>query len=113
MQEKHLKQKLLSEVAQAVISKNGVPLSISEHEAVVAKVKCEIAVARDELASIADRAMKSMFLKLDALKINSFMHCYQYHGRLVKQLYDRLRIPFDFKIYDLYDENSISNIPLH
>lgn len=42
-EEKRLKQKMQNEIAQAIIAKNGAPLSISEHEAIVSQIKCEAA----------------------------------------------------------------------
>ncbi|KAJ8550072.1 hypothetical protein K7X08_033779 [Anisodus acutangulus] len=44
-EEKRLKQKMQDEIAQAIVSKNGAPLSISEHEAIVSQIKCEAAEA--------------------------------------------------------------------
>lgn len=41
-----MKQKLQNELAEAIIAKNGVPLTISEHEAIVLQVKDELAQAR-------------------------------------------------------------------
>ena len=38
-----MKQKMLDEVAKAILAKNGAPLSVSEHEAVVSKIKTEAA----------------------------------------------------------------------
>ncbi|MCD9644926.1 hypothetical protein HAX54_033457 [Datura stramonium] len=42
---KRLKQKMQDDIAQAIIAKNGAPLSISEHEAIVSQVKREAEVA--------------------------------------------------------------------
>lgn len=44
-EEKLLKQKMQNEIAQAIIAKNGAPLSISEHEAIVSQIKHEAAEA--------------------------------------------------------------------
>lgn len=49
MQEKQTKRKLQEEVAKAVLAKNGVPLSISEHDSIIAKIKVETELARAEL----------------------------------------------------------------
>ncbi|CAL5379406.1 unnamed protein product [Camellia sinensis] len=49
--EKQLKQKMKDEVAKAVIAKNGVPLSIFEHEAIVSQIKTEAAQAHTEMES--------------------------------------------------------------
>ncbi|KAL2498430.1 Zinc-finger domain of monoamine-oxidase A repressor R1 protein [Abeliophyllum distichum] len=43
--EKSLKQKMKDDIAKAIIAKHGAPLSISEHEAIVAKIKSEAAHA--------------------------------------------------------------------
>ncbi|XP_047311955.1 uncharacterized protein LOC124915305 [Impatiens glandulifera] len=47
--EKQLKQKMHSELAEAMISKNGVPLSISEQTAIVSQIKVQIAQAHAEM----------------------------------------------------------------
>ncbi|XP_058228225.1 uncharacterized protein LOC131336410 isoform X2 [Rhododendron vialii] len=52
--EKQLKQKMLDEVAKAIIVKNGAPLSISEHEAVVLQIKTEVAQACAEIMESQD-----------------------------------------------------------
>lgn len=44
-EEKRLKQKMQDDIAQAIIAKNGAPLSISEHEALVSQIKREAAEA--------------------------------------------------------------------
>jgi len=48
LQERSLKQKLQDEIAKAVVS-NGASLSISEHDALIAKIKSEAAKAQTEL----------------------------------------------------------------
>ncbi|KAF7846673.1 hypothetical protein BT93_L3924 [Corymbia citriodora subsp. variegata] len=47
--EKLLKRKMRNEVAEAIIAKNGVPLSVSEHDAIVSQVKHEIAQVHAEM----------------------------------------------------------------
>ncbi|KAI8028127.1 Cell division cycle-associated 7-like protein [Camellia lanceoleosa] len=47
--EKQLKQKMKDKVAKAVIAKNGVPLSIFEHEAIVSQIKTGAAQAHTEM----------------------------------------------------------------
>ncbi|XP_051115308.1 uncharacterized protein LOC127240602 [Andrographis paniculata] len=47
--EKQLKQKMKDDIAQAISVKEGAPLSISEHEAVVSGTKCEMEQARAEV----------------------------------------------------------------
>ncbi|KAK3035233.1 hypothetical protein RJ639_033867 [Escallonia herrerae] len=50
--EKHLRQKRLDEVAKAIIAKNGAPLSIQEHEAIVSQIKFEAAQAHTEMLEL-------------------------------------------------------------
>ncbi|CDP02794.1 unnamed protein product [Coffea canephora] len=47
--EKRLKQKIQDEIAKAIIEKNGDLLSVSEHDAVISKIKREAARAHSEL----------------------------------------------------------------
>ncbi|KAE9467794.1 hypothetical protein C3L33_00341, partial [Rhododendron williamsianum] len=47
--DKELKQKMMDEIAKAIIAKNGAPLSISEYEAVVSQIKTEAAQAHAQL----------------------------------------------------------------
>ncbi|GLU01636.1 hypothetical protein SLE2022_189370 [Rubroshorea leprosula] len=47
--EKQLKKKMQDKLAEAIIAKNGAPLSISEHDAIVAKIKREVAQAHREM----------------------------------------------------------------
>ncbi|KAL2241379.1 UNVERIFIED_CONTAM: Cell division cycle-associated 7-like protein [Sesamum indicum] len=47
--EKSLKQKMKDDIAKAIIAKDGAPLSISEHEAVVSHIKSEAAEAHAEV----------------------------------------------------------------
>lgn len=56
-----MKQKMLDEVAKAVIAKNGVPLSISEHEALVSQIKSEAAQAHAEMLESKGMIPNSMF----------------------------------------------------
>lgn len=56
--EKSVKQKLHDEVAKAIVAKNGAPLSISEHEAVVAQIKLEAAQAHEEMVEAVDMLPK-------------------------------------------------------
>lgn len=44
-----MKQKLQNELAEAIIAKNGVPLTIPEHEAIFSQVKDELAQARADV----------------------------------------------------------------
>lgn len=52
---------MLDEVAKAIIAKNGAPLSISEHEAVVLQIKTEVAQARAEIMESQDMVSNGMF----------------------------------------------------
>ncbi|GLT34021.1 hypothetical protein SLA2020_085670 [Shorea laevis] len=47
--EKQLKKKMQDKLAEAIIAKNGASLSISEHDAIVAKIKREVAQAHREM----------------------------------------------------------------
>ncbi|XP_048138972.1 uncharacterized protein LOC115734953 isoform X2 [Rhodamnia argentea] len=47
--EKLLKQKMKNDVTEVIIAKNGVPLSVSEHDAIVSQVKHEIAQVHAEM----------------------------------------------------------------
>ncbi|PON78195.1 Zinc-finger domain containing protein [Parasponia andersonii] len=47
--EKLLKQKMQDEIAKAILAKNGAPLSISEHEAIVSQIKIDVAQAHSEI----------------------------------------------------------------
>lgn len=49
-----------NEVTEAIIAKNGVPLSVSEHDAIVSQVKHEIAQIHAEMLDMS-RISKSMF----------------------------------------------------
>ena len=51
---------MLDEVAKAIIAKNGAPLSISEHEAVVSKIKTEAAQAHAEMLESKDMLPNGM-----------------------------------------------------
>ncbi|KAD4888407.1 hypothetical protein R6Q59_034566 [Mikania micrantha] len=47
--EKTLKQKMLDDIAKAIIAKEGVPLTIQEHDAIVSKIKNKTAEAHAEM----------------------------------------------------------------
>lgn len=70
VQEKLLKRKLQDEVAKLIIAKNGAPLSISEHEALVSQIKTEAAQAHAQLLEVEGIMPKSMFPFLISL-----VHC--------------------------------------
>ncbi|XP_010265236.1 PREDICTED: uncharacterized protein LOC104603026 [Nelumbo nucifera] len=56
--EKGMKQKLQNEIAKAIIEKNGAPLSISEHDDLVANIKTEAAKAHSETLEAMEMASK-------------------------------------------------------
>ncbi|KAJ0684012.1 putative WHIM1 domain-containing protein [Helianthus annuus] len=47
--EKSLKQKMQDDIAKAIIAKEGVPLTIKEHDAIVSKIKDKAAEAHAEM----------------------------------------------------------------
>uniref|UniRef100_A0A162A717 DDT domain-containing protein n=1 Tax=Daucus carota subsp. sativus TaxID=79200 RepID=A0A162A717_DAUCS len=49
LQDKSLKQKIMNELAQAIIAKDGASLSISEHDEIVRRIKSEAAQAHKEM----------------------------------------------------------------
>lgn len=51
---------MLDEVAKAILAKNGAPLSISEHEAVLKEIKREAAQAQSETVEAMNLLPKSM-----------------------------------------------------
>lgn len=55
-----MKQKMQDEVAEAIIAKNGAPLSISEHEAIVSVMKTKAAQAHAEVLESKGMATKGM-----------------------------------------------------
>lgn len=61
MQKKLLKAKLQDKVAKAILEKNGAHLSISEHEAIVSKIKSDAAQAHVEILEGMGAIPKSMF----------------------------------------------------
>lgn len=68
MQEKQVKRKLQEKIAKAVIAKNGVPLTISEHDAIISKIRSETERARAELLEAMELMPKSMSFR--------FIHLY-------------------------------------
>ncbi|KAF8389793.1 hypothetical protein HHK36_024312 [Tetracentron sinense] len=60
--EKRMKYKLQDEVTKAILLKNGAPLSISEHEVLVSKIKTEAALVHAEMLEAQDIVPKSTFL---------------------------------------------------
>ncbi|KAL7234906.1 hypothetical protein ACSBR1_018386 [Camellia fascicularis] len=68
--EKQLKQKMKDKVAKAVIAKNGVPLSISEHEAIVSQIKTEAAQAHAEMVESKGMLPKGMLCVFHTNKLS-------------------------------------------
>lgn len=63
-----MKKQLEGEVTAAILLRNGAPLSISEHENLVSKIKAEIAQTLAETLEGLDTRMKSMFQMLGYYK---------------------------------------------
>nr|XP_016439054.1 PREDICTED: uncharacterized protein LOC107764996 [Nicotiana tabacum] len=61
-EEKRLKQKMQDQIAQALIAKNGAPLSILEHETIVSQIKSEAAEAHASVKESKNTYSKCMFL---------------------------------------------------
>lgn len=51
----------MNELANAIIAKDGAPLSISEHDEIVRRIKCEAAQAHKEMLKSTSIVPKSMF----------------------------------------------------
>lgn len=49
------------EIAKAILAKNGAPLSISEHAAIVSQIKSDVAQAHAEILKAMGSVAKSMF----------------------------------------------------
>lgn len=64
VQEKQLKQRMQDAVAEAIIAKNGTPLSKSEHEAIVTQIKSKAARAHAEILESEGMVTKGMLLVL-------------------------------------------------
>ncbi|KAF8031992.1 hypothetical protein BT93_D1030 [Corymbia citriodora subsp. variegata] len=75
--EKLLKRKMRNEVAEAIIAKNGVPLSVSEHDAIVSQVKHEIAQVHAEMLEMSRISKKRQ--RSDAVRTESVIM--DGHGR--------------------------------
>ncbi|CAL5370803.1 unnamed protein product [Camellia sinensis] len=70
--EKQLRNKMQNEVAKAIIAKNGAPLSISEHEAIVSQIKTESAQAHAEMLQLKDMLLNDK-QKSDAVRTESIL----------------------------------------
>lgn len=62
LQEKILKKKVMNELAEAIIARDGASLSISEHDKIVSQIKCEAAQAHKEMLESMNMVPKGMFI---------------------------------------------------
>lgn len=73
--EKLLKQKLQDEIAKAIIAKNGAPISISDHEALISQIKTEVAQAQAEIlkarGGVAKRRSRPDAVRTDPLLLDA------------------------------------------
>uniref|UniRef100_A0A803LKN9 DDT domain-containing protein n=1 Tax=Chenopodium quinoa TaxID=63459 RepID=A0A803LKN9_CHEQI len=68
--EREAKRKLQEKIATAVLAKNGVPLTISEHDTIISKIKEETELARAELLEAMD-SMPKKRRRSDAVRTDS------------------------------------------
>ncbi|KAG7543804.1 Zinc-finger domain of monoamine-oxidase A repressor R1 [Arabidopsis thaliana x Arabidopsis arenosa] len=68
--EKQLKQKLQDELAQAVKEKNGIPLLITEHDAIVTRINAETKEVYSEMQNAIDMLSKKSQGSDDAVRTN-------------------------------------------
>ncbi|VYS68639.1 unnamed protein product [Arabidopsis thaliana] len=68
--EKQLKQKLQDELAQAVKAKNGIPLLITEHDAIVSRINAETQEVYSEMQNAIDMLSKKSQGSDDAVRTN-------------------------------------------
>ncbi|XP_021887955.1 uncharacterized protein LOC110807212 isoform X2 [Carica papaya] len=78
--EKQLKQKLLDEVAKAIIAKNGAPLTIPEHEAIVSQIKRETTEAHAEMLEamglVPKKRQRSDAVRTEAILLDTSGHAF-------------------------------------
>ncbi|KAK3033855.1 hypothetical protein RJ639_034273 [Escallonia herrerae] len=77
--EKHLRLKRLDEVAKAIIAKNGAPLSIQEHEAIVSQIQSEAAQAHNEmleLKGMIPKKKRSDAVRTEPVLLDTNAHAY-------------------------------------
>ncbi|KAK2663027.1 hypothetical protein Ddye_001601 [Dipteronia dyeriana] len=78
--EKQLKKKLQDEVAKAIIDKNGAPLSIDEHEAIISKIKSETAQVHSEmleaLGMVPQKRQRSDAVRTDPILLEDNGHAF-------------------------------------
>ncbi|PIN02039.1 adenylate kinase [Handroanthus impetiginosus] len=81
--EKSLKQKMKEDVKKAIIAKDGAPLSISEHEAIVSDIRSEAAQAHAEVLEAEDILTKRKKTR-NALRIEPLFteHCGKVYWKL-------------------------------
>ncbi|CAK9147792.1 unnamed protein product [Ilex paraguariensis] len=90
--EKNKRKKLQDEVARAILNKNGAPLSISEHEALVANIKAEVAQTLAGTLEATDIVMKTSVCELYWLETIPLAGWDS--GRFVRHSGDPLVAPF-------------------
>lgn len=73
MQEKQVKRKMQEEFVKALYAKNGVPLTIAEHNSIISQLKSETERARKEISEAMGLMPKSMSWPLP-----SFLHLILY-----------------------------------
>lgn len=61
MQEKTLKQKMKDDLAKAIIARHDAPLMISEHEAIVSKIKWKADEAHEKVLELKGLLLKSKY----------------------------------------------------
>ncbi|PIN02040.1 hypothetical protein CDL12_25450 [Handroanthus impetiginosus] len=81
--EKSLKQKMKEDIKKAIIAKDGAPLSISEHDAIVSDTKSEASQAHAEVLEAEDILRKSKKTR-NALRIEPLFaeHCGKVYWKL-------------------------------
>ncbi|EXB97175.1 hypothetical protein L484_008665 [Morus notabilis] len=70
--EKLLKQKLEDEVVKAIIARNGAPISISDHEALISQFKSDVAQVHAEMLE-AQGVVSKRRPRLDAMRIEPYL----------------------------------------
>lgn len=66
----------MNELANAIIAKDGAPLSISEHDEIVRRIKCEAAQAHKEMLKSTGMVPKSMLTNNYINKISQLKYYY-------------------------------------
>lgn len=97
LQDKSLKQKIMNELAQAIIAKDGASLSISEHDEIVRRIKSEAAQAHKEMRGSMSVGPKSMFI----ISRNYSLLKYYYISALI-WVNDAVKLAYI--VYSVFDE---------